>query len=111
MSEVICTDDLGVRLGLRRTSIIGVSRTRLHYGAFWLGLVCTTVEIPGMADDLVAERGVLTADKARWQLAVRRAEVIGRLAQQDRVSVTAADQVGAELGLKRRQVYELVKRW
>jgi putative transposase len=65
-----------------------------------------------MADDsAVAERGVLTSDAARWALAVQRAGVIGRLAQRDRVSVAAADEAAAELGVSRRQVYELVKRW
>ncbi|MFQ6331496.1 Mu transposase C-terminal domain-containing protein (plasmid) [Nocardia sp. CWNU-33] len=63
-----------------------------------------------MADDSVAERGVLTADGTRWQLAVRRAEVIGRLAVLDRVSVVAADQAAAELGVTRRRVYTLVQR-
>ncbi|WP_245673316.1 DNA-binding domain-containing protein [Nocardia lijiangensis] len=54
---------------------------------------------------------MVTAGEARWQLAVRRAEVIGRLARDDRVSAAAVDEAGAELGLKRRQVYALVKRW
>jgi len=65
-----------------------------------------------MADDsAVVERGVLTSDAARWELAVQRAGVIGRLAQRDRVSVAAADEAAAKLGVSRRQVYELVKRW
>ena len=43
-------------------------------------------------DSALPERGVLTADEARWQVAVARAKVIGPLAQSDRVSVAAADQ-------------------
>ena len=62
-------------------------------------------------DSSVADRGVLSAEEARWQVAVRRAEVIGRLAQLDRVSVAAADEAAAELGVTQRQVYALVRRW
>ncbi|WP_280489656.1 helix-turn-helix domain-containing protein [Nocardia carnea] len=62
-------------------------------------------------DSVVVERGVVAADRDRWQVAVDRAEVIGHLAEMDRISVTSADQAAARLGLKRRQVYELVKRW
>src|SRR3954454_1565497 len=64
-------------------------------------------------DDLsvVAERGVLTAPAEVWQLAVRRAEVIGRLAGGDAVGHAVADTAAAELGISRRQVYELLRRW
>ncbi|MGN2642438.1 Mu transposase C-terminal domain-containing protein [Nocardia takedensis] len=64
-----------------------------------------------VGDSSVADRGVLTADEARWQVAVARAEVIGRLARHDRVSVAAADEAAAELGVTQRQVYALVRRW
>lgn len=65
-----------------------------------------------MADDpAVVERGVLTAVAGAWDLAVRRAEVIGQLAEQRTVGLEAADAVAAELGVSRRQVYVLVKRW
>ncbi|WP_241825679.1 helix-turn-helix domain-containing protein [Micromonospora sp. CB01531] len=60
---------------------------------------------------VVAERGVLTAPAEVWQLAVRRAEVIGRLADGDAVGHVAADTAAAELGISRRQVYELLRRW
>lgn len=60
---------------------------------------------------VVAERGVLTAPVEVWQLAVRRAEVIGRLAGGDAVGHTAADMAAGELGISRRQVYELLRRW
>lgn len=60
---------------------------------------------------VVAERGVLTAPAEVWQLAVRRAEVIGRLAGGNAVGHAAADTAAAELGISRRQVYELLRRW
>jgi putative transposase len=60
---------------------------------------------------VVAERGVLTAPAEVWQLAVRRAEVIGRLAAGDAVGHAAADAAAGELGIPRRQVYELLRRW
>jgi len=37
--------------------------------------------------------------------------VIGRLAEQDVVGGEAADAAAAELGLPRRQVYALLRRW
>jgi len=65
-----------------------------------------------MADDsAVVERGVLTAPAQAWDLAVRRAEVIGRLAERGTVGLQAADVAAAELGVSRRQVYALVRRW
>lgn len=62
-------------------------------------------------ESVVMERSVVAVNRDRWQVAVDRAEVIGRLAERDRISVTCADEAAAGLGLKRRQVYELVKRW
>jgi putative transposase len=53
----------------------------------------------------VVERGVLTAPAQAWDLAVRRAEVIGRLAERGTVGLEAADVAAAELGVSRRQVY------
>ncbi|WP_449063848.1 transposase [Planomonospora algeriensis] len=61
--------------------------------------------------DGVAELGVLTASAEEWEVAVRRAEVIGRLAREPWVRVAAADEAAAELGVSRRQVYGLRKRW
>ncbi|GAB2452012.1 Mu transposase C-terminal domain-containing protein [Nocardia tengchongensis] len=63
-----------------------------------------------MAGNL-SDRGVLTTAEADWQTAVRRAEVIGPLAQLDRVSVPVADEAAARLEVTQRQVYALVKRW
>jgi len=59
----------------------------------------------------VAERGVLTVSDEVWSVAVRRAEVIGRLARERRVGVQAADAAAAELRMCRRQVYALLRRW
>jgi putative transposase len=67
-----------------------------------------------MGDDaraVVAERGVLTAPDVVWETAVRRAAVIGRLAERGTVGFTAADSAAAELGVSRRQVYVLLRRW
>jgi putative transposase len=64
-----------------------------------------------VVDGLAMERGVLTASAEAWDLAVRRAGVIGRLAEQDMVGAEAADAASAELGVSRRQVYALVRRW
>jgi putative transposase len=64
-----------------------------------------------LAEDRVVERGVLTASGPVWDAAVRRAEVIGRLAEQPTVGLAAADAAAVELGLSRRQVYVLVGRW
>lgn len=59
----------------------------------------------------VVERGVLTASDEAWSVAVRQAEVIGRLAREPRVGVEAANAATAELGVSRRQVYVLLRRW
>ncbi len=59
----------------------------------------------------MVERGVVTAPPQVWDVAVRRAEVIGRLAGKGMVGLAAADMAAAELGVSRRQVYVLVGRW
>lgn len=64
-----------------------------------------------MVDEPVVERGALTAPARTWDLAVRRAEVIGPLVAQGTVGHEAADAAAAELGCSRRQVYVLVRRW
>jgi putative transposase len=65
-----------------------------------------------MADDsAVVEHGVRTAAAGAWDLAVRRAEVIGQLAGQPVVGLAAADAAAGRLGVSRRQVYVLVRRW
>lgn len=64
-----------------------------------------------MVDGPVMERGVLTAPAQTWDAAARRAEVIKRLASEVTVGLDAADAAADELGVSRRQVYTLVKRW
>lgn len=67
-----------------------------------------------MADDesrAVVERGVVTASEEMWALAARRAEVLGRVADAEVVGREAADRAAEELGLSRRQVYVLLRRW
>ncbi|WP_222722383.1 Mu transposase C-terminal domain-containing protein [Actinomadura alba] len=54
---------------------------------------------------------MLTASGEAWAVAVRRAEVIGPLALRARVGVDAADAAAAQLGISRRQVYALLRRW
>ena len=55
---------------------------------------------------VVAERGVLTAPAEVWQLAVRRAEVIGRLAGGDAVGHAVVEL----FGVARSTVYRAVER-
>jgi hypothetical protein len=64
-----------------------------------------------MVDGPVVERGVLTAPAQAWDVAVRQAGVIGRLAEKGTVGLEAADKAADELGVSRRQVYVLVGRW
>src|SRR5260370_32071225 len=112
MSELACTGDVGIsgpvqassgfRSVAKSPALQSLSfRTRVHDGGG-----------PGMADDsAVVERGVLTAAAEAWDLAVRRAEVIGQLAGQRTLGLEAADAAAAELGVSRRQVYVLIRRW
>ncbi|MEV4065311.1 DNA-binding domain-containing protein [Nonomuraea dietziae] len=59
----------------------------------------------------IIEQGVLTAPDEAWDMAVRQAEVIGQLAAAPRVGLAAADAAAVELGISRRQVYVLLRRW
>jgi Helix-turn-helix domain len=63
------------------------------------------------AEEPVLERGLLTVPDEVWQLAVRRAEVIGPLAAAPSVGAGAVDAAATELGVSRRQVYLLLGRW
>ena len=64
-----------------------------------------------MADEVpIVERGVLSMSAGAWEEARRRAGVIGPLASGP-LSQRAADAAGEQLGLSRRQVFALVKRW
>lgn len=63
------------------------------------------------ADELLVEHGLLSMPEEAWREARRRATVIAPLAAADSVSHEAADSASKELGLSRRQVYTLVKRY
>jgi putative transposase len=63
------------------------------------------------AEEPVLERGLLTVPDEVWQVAVRRAEVIGPLAAASSVGAGAVDAAATELGVSRRQVYLLLGRW
>lgn len=60
---------------------------------------------------VVCERGLLSVSDEVWAQTVRRAEVIGRLAEDAVVRHEAAAAAAAELGVSRRQVYVLLGRW
>jgi putative transposase len=64
-----------------------------------------------LVEETVVERGVLTAPGPVWDAATRQAKVIGRLAAKSTVGLAAADEAATELGVSRRQVYVLVRRW
>ena len=59
----------------------------------------------------VLERGLVSLSEPVRQEARRRSAVIGPLAAMGSVSHRAADDAAAELGLSRRQVYWLIRRW
>lgn len=62
-------------------------------------------------DDVVPERGLLTVSDEVWALAVRRAEVIGPLAKAGTAGTEAVEAAAERLGISRRQVYVLLRRW
>jgi hypothetical protein len=65
-----------------------------------------------MPDELgVPERGVLTVPAKEWDRAARRATVTRERAGQPAIGLDAADDAAAELGVSRRHVYTLVRRW
>ncbi|GAA1914244.1 Mu transposase C-terminal domain-containing protein [Streptantibioticus ferralitis] len=64
-----------------------------------------------MAEEPVAERGVLSAPTQIWETAVRQAEVIGPLAEKATVGLADADEAAERLRISRRQVYVLLRRW
>lgn len=80
--------------------------------------VCTTVTLfhspvhdEADEDDRVPERGLLTVPDEVWALAVRRAEVIGPLAAEGTAGEEAVEAAAEQLGISRRQVYVLLRRW
>lgn len=80
--------------------------------------VCTTgvsfhspVHDEAVAEDRVPERGLLTVPDEVWAVAVRRAEVVDPLAEAGTAGEEAVEAAAAELGISRRQVYVLLRRW
>ncbi|MCA0291727.1 MAG: DDE-type integrase/transposase/recombinase [Actinobacteria bacterium] len=61
--------------------------------------------------DQIPERGLLTASPEAWALAVRRAEVIGPLAAAGVAGEEPVTTAAMQLGVSRRQVYVLLRRW
>jgi putative transposase len=59
----------------------------------------------------IPERGVLTLSEQAWAEAHRRALVITPLAARSAVDQQAADEAAAQLGLSRRQVYNLLRQY
>ena len=81
-------------------------------------LVCTVgalfhspVHDDAVDDDVVLERGLLTVSDEVWALAVRRAVVIGPLAEAETAGGEAVETAAEQLGISRRQVYVLLRRW
>jgi putative transposase len=63
------------------------------------------------SEDRIHERGLLTVPDEVWYFAVQRAEVIAPLADASSVGAGAVDAAAAQLGVSRRQVYLLLRRW
>ena len=57
------------------------------------------------------EHGVLTFSDSGWSQAKKRREVIAPLVQEEVVGLAAADEAAVILGVSRRQVYRLVRRY
>ncbi len=102
MPELVCADDLVVRACLQATS---EHRCAANSSALWCFLVWTRVHDggdTGMADDsAVVERGVLTSDAARWELAVQRA---GVTAEGVRAGKALAGRGGLDVGSAAGQI-------
>ena len=62
-------------------------------------------------DDVVPERGLLAVSDEAWALAVRRAEAIRPLAEAGTAGAEAVEAAAEQLGISRRQVYVLLRRW
>lgn len=64
-----------------------------------------------ISDNIVMEQGLLSASDADWENARFRIEVIAPLAQLKVVTCNLADNAAKKLGISRRQVYSLIKRY
>ncbi|MBL1262679.1 helix-turn-helix domain-containing protein [Methylomicrobium sp. RS1] len=59
----------------------------------------------------VIEQGLLTLSEDAWELASRRARFIAPLAALEPIGRQAADDAAEQLGVSRRQVYLLIRRY
>ena len=63
------------------------------------------------SDNILIEQGLLSASDSEWDCARLRMEVIAPLAQLRIVTLELADNAAGKLGLSRRQIYTLIKRY
>ena len=106
MSEVGCAGDLHVRGSVQGSSIARRVRTRVYDPLLFHSRVHDEA-----VEDRVPERGLLAVPDEVWALAVRRAEVIGPLAEAGTAGEEAVEMAAEQLGISRRQVYVLLRRW
>lgn len=62
-------------------------------------------------DNFLTESGLISASDSEWEIARLRSEVISPLAQLKTVTWELADNAAEKLGISRRQVYSLIKRY
>ena len=63
------------------------------------------------SDNILIEQGLLSASDSEWNCACLRTEVIAPLAQLKVVTWELADNAAEKLGISRRQIYALIKRY
>jgi len=78
-----------------------ILRSRLHQ----------EIKLMDSGDNILIEQGLLFASESAWSHARLRTELIAPLAQLKIVSVEFADNTASKLGISRRQVYRLIKRY
>jgi len=62
-------------------------------------------------EEAVHNRGVLSAPDVAWERAVLMAQMVGPLSELPVIGFARADEAAAELGVSRRQLYVLLRRW
>ena len=65
----------------------------------------------GLRPSTITEKGVLTLSDATWKQALLRNEVIAPLSRQNIIGKQAVEETARQLGLSKRQVYKLVRRY
>ncbi|QLZ69947.1 hypothetical protein FOLKNPGA_02747 [Legionella sp. PC1000] len=65
----------------------------------------------GSENEVLVERGLLTASDDQWESACLRTEIIAPLAKLETVTWALADEAADTLGISGRQVYTLIKRY